>query len=204
MFSQDTLQACYSATPSDRVAEFFPALVDTMEHEEINTNHRIAAFLANVGIESNQLRTTRENLNYSVQGLRTTFRKYFGSDDEAAQYAHQPDKIANRVYGGRMGNGPEETGDGAKYKGRGLIQVTGKTNYAACGQALGLDLINDPDSLAVAPWAAQSAGWFWTSRNLNAKADLDFKKVCVAINGGLLGYPDRLALYTKTLNILGN
>ena len=122
----------------------------------------------------------------------------------AMKYAHNPEAIANKVYGGRMGNGPEETGDGWKYHGRGLIQLTGKENYDNCGKAIGVDLINQPGLLAQPDGAVMSAGWFWNKKGLNALADAgDYETMTKRINGGLIGLDDRKAKIAKALQVLG-
>jgi putative chitinase len=165
----------------------------------------VAAFLANIGVESGQLRVVSENLNYSAKGLRSTFKKYFTTDEMADLYARKPEKIANIVYANRMANGPPESGDGWRYRGRGLMQITGKANYLAASQAMGVDFVANPDLLLEPQYAAKAAGWFWSSKSLNKTADTgNFKKVCVGVNGGLHGYPEREELYTKFLKLLGS
>lgn len=136
----------------------------------VNTKERLIAFLSNVLHESNYLKTIEENLNYSKEGLLKVFSKYFNSNT-AAYYARQPIKIANRVYANRMGNGTEASGDGWKYRGKGLIQVTGKNNHRACGLFLGKDLITKPETLLETETAVHSAFWFWQANNLNQWAD---------------------------------
>ena len=179
---------------------FVPVLNTAMGKYAIVTRLRVAAFIAQVGHESGQLTRLVENLNYSADGLMKTWPSRFDLV-RATACARKPEQIANVVYADRMGNaGP---GDGWKYRGRGLIQVTGKTNYAACGEALGLDLINQPELLERPQYAAMSAAWFWSTRGLNTLADQgEFMKITRRINGGLNGLADRQALYDNALKVL--
>lgn len=172
---------------------------------QINTPLRIAAFLAQVGHESGRLSRVVENLNYSAEGLQKTWPSMFDAK-LAAEYARKPERIANAVYNARMGNtGP---GDGWKYRGRGLIQVTGANNYTACGKALQLDLNTHPELLERPQHAAMSAAWFWDSMNLNALADAgDIQNIGSLINTGRRGRvpngaEERKALYQVALKVL--
>jgi putative chitinase len=143
-----------------------------------------------------------ENLNYSELGLSKVFKNYFDRNT-AKKYARQPERIANRVYANRMGNGNEMSGDGWRYRGRGLIQLTGKENYLKCGKGLGVDLLKNPDYLLTPIGATRSAGWFWNSKNLNRTADAkDIVANTKIINGGLKGLAHRQELYNKLLNII--
>ena len=179
---------------------FVPVLNTAMNRYGIVGTARAAAFIAQVGHESGQLMRLVENLNYSAEGLMKTWPSRFDLV-RATAAARNPEQIANIVYGGRMGN--TAPGDGWKYRGRGLIQVTGKTNYAACGEALGVDLINQPELLERPQYAALSAAWFWSVNGLNTLADAgDLKGVTRRINGGLNGQADRQALYDKALKVL--
>ena len=179
---------------------FVPVLNTAMGKYGIVTRLRIAAFIAQVGHESGQLTRLVENLNYSAEGLMKTWPSRFDLV-RATAAARKPEQIANIVYAGRMGN--TEPGDGWKYRGRGLFQVTGRANYAACGEALGLDLINQPTLLEQPQYAAMSAAWFWSTRGLNTLADQgQFVKITRRINGGLTGQNDRQALYDKALKVL--
>lgn len=157
---------------------------------EINTPLRVAHFIAQVFHESGNLRWTQENLNYSATGLLTVFPKYF--DARLAQmYQRKPQAIASRVYADRMGNGPESSGEGWRYRGRGLIQVTGKDNYRALGRWVTRDLINNPDLVAT-EYAAASATWYWTRNGLNTFADQDdLRQVTRRVNGGFNGLEQR-------------
>ena len=179
---------------------FVPVLNTAMGKYGIVTRLRIAAFIAQVGHESGQLTRLVENLNYSAEGLMKTWPSRFDLV-RATAAARKPEQIANIVYAGRMGN--TEPGDGWKYRGRGLFQVTGKANYAACGDALGLDLLSKPELLELPQHAAMSAAWFWSMKDLNTLADKgDFVKITRRINGGLNGQADRQGLYDKALKVL--
>lgn len=158
---------------------------------------RIAAFIAQIAHESANLSAVQENLNYRGVRLLQVFPKYFNAGNVDA-YAGNPTKIANRIYANRMGNGDEDSGDGFKYHGRGLIQITGKYNYAQLTTDAGVDYVNNPDLLAQPAAAAMSAAWFWYKQGLNALADVrQFSNITQKINGGQNGAADRLALYAK-------
>lgn len=164
---------------------------------EIDSLGREAAFVAQCAHESNGFTVLVENLNYSAAGLLGTFKKYF-TPQQATDYARQPERIANRVYANRLGNGNEASGDGWRYRGRGLIQITGLANYRACGRALGVDLVANPALLEDPQHAALSAGWFWQTNGCNELADAaDFEALTRRINGGLNGQADRLAWLEK-------
>ena len=197
------LQACLPDAKKANLEKFVEGFNETFEHFEINTPERMAMFIAQTGHESGNFATTEENLNYSAKGLAGIFKKYFPTEESATPYARKPEKIANRVYGARMGNGPESSGDGYKYRGRGVIQLTGKDNYTACGKALELDLLSDPDCVAENPVAVLSAGWFWNTRRLNDWADKgDVKTVTKKINGGDIGLADRKKHYEHIVEVL--
>ena len=169
---------------------------NVMQNFGVNTPLRLAHFLAQCGHESGGFRLTQENLNYSAKGLRGIFKKYFPTDALAAAYARQPQKIANRVYGGRMGNGPEASGEGFKFRGRGYIQLTGKSNYAAFDLAVEDDILSNPD-LVSTKHALASAAWFWKKNGLNLIADTGASnevvtKITKRVNGGTIGLPDRI------------
>lgn len=170
----------------------------------VDTPIRVAAFLAQCGHESASFNTLKENLFYSAKGLRATWPSRF-TEALAEQCAKQPEKIANIVYANRLGNGDTASGDGYKYRGRGVIQVTGKDNYRACSQFIfGHDgLLDDPDFLLNKPGAILSACWFWNANNLNRYADKgDFKDLTRRINGGYHGLADRQEKYKKALEVL--
>jgi putative chitinase len=169
----------------------------------MDTPKRRAAFLGQVLHESGHLKTLVENLNYGAKGLMATWPKRFPTTDIATQYERQPEKIANKVYADRLGNGPEESGDGWKYRGRGAIQVTGKSNYEACSKSLRVDLVANPELLEEPHYAIMSAGWFWNSRNLNKLADdWDIPAISRAVNGGTIGLQDRIEVSKKALDLI--
>jgi len=176
-------------------------LLETFEKYEINTPKRQACFLGQCMHESGGFKFLRENLNYSAKGLVVTWPSRFPNEEYADEFARKPERIANKVYGGRMGN--TEDGDGAKYIGRGLIQLTGKDNYKAVTEALGVDLVANPQLLEEPRYAALSAGWFFNKKNLNALADvMDIETMSKRINGGNIGMADRIAKINKVLDLL--
>lgn len=163
-----------------------------LDEYEINTPKRVAAFLAQCGHESGGFVFISENLNYSASGLMRVFPKYFPTQDLANAYARQPEKIANRVYASRMGNGDEASGDGFRYRGRGLIQLTGKDNYFWFAASLEITPQEAAEYTQTFEGAAQSACWFWETNKLNALADAgDFVTMTKRINGGTIGLADR-------------
>ena len=169
---------------------------------DIDTPKRQAAFIGQCAHESGNFKTLQENLNYSAEGLMKTWPSRFSTIEIANQYARQPAKIAGKVYNGRLGNTSEE--EAAKYLGRGLIQLTGRENYANCGTAIGVDLIGNPNLLIEPKHAAMSAAWFWNKKGLNALADAgDYETMTKRINGGLIGLDDRKAKIAKAEQILG-
>jgi putative chitinase len=188
------------------VEEWHEALIQLFPDYGIDTPQRIAAFISQCAHESGGFTAIKENLNYRWETLRKIFPKYFPNDQIAQQYASLPNKqeaIANRVYGNRMGNGPEESGDGYKYCGRGLIQLTGKNNYQAFADSLEMSIDDVPEYLATFEGAAQSACWFWETNNLNRFADAgDVKGLTRAINGGYIGLDDRIKHYNHALHVL--
>lgn len=180
-------------------------LTKTCEQFEINTPERIAGFLSQIAHESGNFRYIKENLNYGAPGLRSVFGKYFTDDSQANAYARQPEKIANKVYANRMGNGDEKSGDGYRYCGRGLIQLTGKDNYTAFGNATGIDAVDNPAIVETPAVAALSAGWFWDTRKLNGYADQkDVVGMTKRINGGINGLDDRQMKYAKIMDFYAN
>lgn len=187
---------------SNLIQKYSKSLEQTMIEFFIETEKQKAMFLAQLLHESAMLADTTENLNYSENGLLKVFPKYFDRS-RAIKYARNPERIANRVYANRMGNGNEDSGDGWRFRGRGLIQLTGKENYVACGKELGFDLIKNPDYLLTPTGSARSAGWFWESRNLNLSADKgDIVTNTKIINGGLKGLEHRTSLYKSLIALL--
>jgi putative chitinase len=181
-----------------QLAEILPAV---LEQYSINTPLRVVHFLAQTAHESAGFTRFEENLNYSGEGLMATFPKYFrtiGTD----YHKRNPEKIANRVYANRMGNGAEASGDGWKYRGRGLIQLTGKANYAAFSKDTGLDAIEHPELLATVEGAVKSAAWFWYKHQLNLLADADScLGITKAINGGINGLDERKRLLARAKDL---
>jgi len=192
--------------------KWLDAVVATCQEFEINTPQRVAGFLSQTSHESGGYTMLTENLNYRAATLAACWPNRFavlGPDKKpikengklvptavANSIAGKPELIANLVYSSRMGNGPAESGEGWLYRGRGLKQLTGKDNYTRCGAALGIDLVGNPDLLLEPMAAARSAGWFWKTNNLSAFADAnDIKGMTKKINGGLIGYEQRQALY---------
>jgi putative chitinase len=181
--------------------KWFEPLQETFEKYQINTPKRQACFIGQTMHESGGYKFLRENLNYSAKALMATWPSRFPDADTAEKFERNPSAIANKVYGGRMGN--TEDGDGAKYIGRGLIQLTGKDNYRAFGEAIGEDLLSTPELVEQPRYAALSAGWFWNKRGLNALADaMDITTLTVRINGGKIGIDDRIAKINKALDVL--
>ena len=168
---------------------------------DINTPKRQAAFIGQCAVESANFTRLQENLNYSAQRLTQVWPSRFPNINMAEAYAHSPEKLADFVYAGRMGN--LQDGDGWKFHGRGLIQLTGRENYANCGSGVGVDLIDNPDLLLTPKYAALSAGWYWNRKQLNLLADSgDIETMTKRINGGLIGIEDRKAKINKALLVL--
>jgi len=183
--------------------EWYNNLVNILPEYDIDTPKRVAAFMAQCGHESGGFTLMQENLNYSAKGLRGTFGKYFPNDDIAKQYERKPQMIANRVYGNRMGNGPEESGEGWYFRGRGIIQITGKNNYTLFAGSLEMPVEDVPEYLATFEGAVQSACWFWESNNLNQWADKgDILTMTKRINGGTIGLEDRKKHYEHAKHVL--
>jgi putative chitinase len=179
---------------------------DTAAKFGINTPLRLAHFLAQCGHESGGFRATQENLNYSAKGLMGIFRKYFPTEALANAYARQPAKIAAKVYGNRMGNGNEASGEGYKFRGRGYIQLTGKENYTAFGKSIGEDMTANPDKVA-GPYALLSAAWFFSKNGLHRMADEGASdavvtKITKRVNGGTIGLPDRIKHFKEYYKLL--
>jgi putative chitinase len=184
--------------------EWFAALTKYFEIYEINTPERVAMFLAQCSHESGGFTLMQENLRYRAARLVQVFPKYF-RDADPADYDNDPEAIASRVYANRMGNGDEESGEGYKFRGRGIIQITGKDNYTRCSAEAWEDdtLLNDPDALCTIDGAVLSACWYWDMRNLNDPSDRgDVLTATKKINGGTIGLDDRIAKYNKMLPIL--
>jgi putative chitinase len=187
----------------DAVIAMIPAVAQKFQ---IDSALRLAHFLAQCGHESGGFRLTKENLNYSAKGLNGIFKKYFPTLESALPYERKPEKIANKVYGGRMGNGPEASGDGAKFCGRGYIQLTGKDNYTAFGKSIGEDVCANPQVVAE-KYALLSAAWFFSKNGLHKMADGGATDAVVTsitkrVNGGTIGLPDRIKHFKEYYNLL--
>lgn len=185
--------------PDSVIAE----LPQTMAKFGLDTPIKLAHFLAQAGHESAGFKATQENLNYGAKGLRGIFSKYFPTDEKALLYERKPEKIANLVYGGRMGNGPEASGEGYKFRGRGYIQLTGKDNYVALGKALNEDLVSNPDLVAT-KYPLMSAAWFF-QRCLPKCTDASeaaITAVTKCVNGGTIGLPDRIKHFQEYYSLL--
>jgi putative chitinase len=187
----------------DSVIAMIPAVAEKFQ---IDSALRLAHFLAQCGHESGGFRLTKENLNYSAKGLNGIFKKYFPTLESALPYERKPEKIANKVYGGRMGNGPEASGDGAKFCGRGYIQLTGKDNYTAFGKSIGEDVCANPQVVAE-KYALLSAAWFFSKNGLHKMADGGATDAVVTsitkrVNGGTIGLADRIKHFKEYYNLL--
>lgn len=189
------------------IDHWYSALAQLLPDYEINTAQRIAAFIAQCSHESGGFTALQENLNYKPATLRKLFGKYFPTDALAEEYCAKPNKqeaIASRIYANRMGNGDEASKEGYKYRGRGLIQLTGKSNYIAFADSLEISPEEASDYLATFEGAAQSACWFWEANNLNQWADKgDIVTLTKRINGGTIGLEDRIKHYEHALHVLG-
>lgn len=194
-----------------KVAEkWLVVLIDAMNKFGIDTPLRQAAFIATCSHESNRFVAVVENMNYSADGLLKVFPKYFNKETSILN-ARKQQSIANIVYANRMGNGPANSNDGFRYRARGLIGITGKNNYTACGKSLGLDLVNNPELLELPKNSALASAWFWNVNNCNKFADIpDFDGVSDIVNrgrktlviGDSIGYVDRIALYKSAIKVL--
>ena len=187
----------------DGVIGQIPSVMSTFK---IDSALRLSHFLAQCGHESAGFKAIQENLNYGAKGLLGIFKKYFPTEAKALQYERKPEKIANLVYGSRMGNGDEASGDGYKFRGRGYIQLTGKNNYVAFGKAINEDIAANPDLVAT-KYPLLSAAWFWSSNSLNALADKGADDASVTaitkrVNGGTIGLPDRIKHFKEYYTLL--
>jgi len=201
ILTQDQLAQILPGNPY--IEHWYHALSEALPDYDITSPQRIACFLAQCAHESGGFTAIQENLNYKAESLCRVWPRYFNAGN-ADDYAHQPEKIANRAYAGRMGNGPEESGDGWKFCGRGLIQLTGRQNYQAFADSLQMSIDDVPEYLATFEGAVQSACFFWESNNLNQWADKsDMTTLTKKINGGTLGLEDRMNRYQHVLSILG-
>ena len=204
MVTLDLLTHMCPQTKSSILEGYIEPLNTVAEYYDMNVNPtRLAGFLAQTAHESGGFTDIKENLNYSAKGLRGTFGKYFPNDEIANQYAKKPQMIANRVYANRMSNGDEASGDGYRFCGRGLIQLTGRANYTKFAQDLSMSLEDTIAYLETPNGAVASAGWFWDNNKLNQYCDRDdFVTLTKRINGGTIGLEDRKHHYQIALNLL--
>jgi len=185
-------------------AKWLKPLTDTFAKYGIDSPKRQAAFIGQCQHESANFKTLEENLHYSAGALMRVWGSRFPDAATSEKYANNPEAIANKVYGGRADLGNTQDGDGWKFHGRGVIQLTGRSNYTVCGQALGQPLTEQPELLLQPEWACLSAGWFWNKKGLNALADNeDWETMTKRINGALNGYDDRENKIHKAMDILG-
>jgi len=186
------------------IDQWYHALSEILPEYGINTPERVAAFIAQCAHESGGFKFLKENLNYKAESLLKVFPKYFKTLDEARAYEKKPEKIANRIYGNRMGNGDESSGDGFRYCGRGLIQLTGKENYSWFAASLEIPVEEASEYLETFEGAVQSACWFWEENKLNQWADKkDILTLTKRINGGTIGLDDRIKHFNHALHVLG-
>ena len=202
ILTQDQLEDLIPKNPY--VEYWYSALSQCLPDYDINTPRRVAAFIAQCSHESGGFKFLSENLNYRAESLMRVWPKYFKDLSTAQRYAHKPERIANRAYANRMGNGNESSGDGWRFCGRGLIQLTGRDNYQAFADSIETELEDIPHYLATFEGAVQSACWFWETNNLNKWADAgDITILTKKINGGTLGLDDRMKHYAHALHVLG-
>ena len=182
--------------------QWVDALNETFERFNIVTNNQKAMFIGQCSHECGNFRLLEENLNYKAATLMKLWPKRFPTLEKANEYAGNPKKIANMVYSSRMGNRDEASGDGFRFRGRGIIQLTGYSSYFHAGKALGVDLVLDPDIVSTPKFATLTGGWFWSTHNLNAPADaLDYIKCTKIINGGTIGLDDRIKHVQLALSV---
>jgi putative chitinase len=205
MITLEILKALCPKTKETVLKKYATALHEVAEYYDMYDNHkRAAAFLAQTAHESGGFNFVKENLNYSAKGLVGTFKKYFKDEATAKAYERQPEKIANRVYASRMANGDEASGDGYRFCGRGLIQLTGRANYTKFAEDLGISVEETVNYLETPEGAVSSAGWFWDNNDLNKFCDNDdFVGLTKRINGGTIGIEDRKHHYELALKLLG-
>jgi putative chitinase len=202
-FTREQLSSVIGNNPD--LDGWYEALSSVLPTYEIDSPQRVAAFIAQCTHESGGFKRLKENLNYKAESLVRVFPKYFPSLDLAKQYAHDQEKIANRVYGSRMGNGDESSGDGFRYCGRGLIQLTGRNNYTKFSESIGMAVEEVPSLLETFEGAVKSACWFWKTNNLNQYADAgDILTMTKRINGGTIGLEDRIKHYNHALEVFSS
>lgn len=202
-----TLQELTQIIPKNKdIEKWYDIFTEKLLKYEINTDKRISSFISQCAYESDDFTILKENFNYRWQRLRVVFPKYFPTDDIAKLYASKSNKkeaIPNRVYANRMENGPEESGDGYRYCGRGIIQLTGKHNYTKFANAINMPLEQVPNYLETPEGALHSACWFWKINNLNELADVENHiRITEIINGGYNGLQNRIDKYNEILKII--
>jgi putative chitinase len=186
----------------EKAAATLKGLLPAVEYAELNTPARQGGFIAQCAHESRGFSVFTENLNYSAAGLRTTFRKYF-TEEQAHAFERHPERIGNKVYANRLGNGNEASGDGYRFRGRGAIQCTGKDKYLILSKLFGVDFIANPELLATPEYACLSAAWYWKDRKINVFADAkDIRNMTLAVNGGLNGFDERKEYYARAKTVL--
>ena len=199
-----TLDQLKQMVKNPHIDHWHEVLDQLLPDYDINTPLRVAHFIAQCAHESGNFVFIKENLNYRADSLMKTFKRYFPTLELAQQYEKKPEKIANRVYANRMGNSDEASGDGWRYCGRGLIQLTGKDNYTFFAGSLGISVEDASEYLATFEGAAQSACWYWEQNNLNRFADAnDVRGLTRAINGGYIGLEDRQKHTEHAMHVLG-
>ena len=200
-FTQEKLAKCLARNKNP--GQLFEVFTDILPKYEITTVERVAAFLAQCGHESADFTVLKENLNYSADGLHKVFPKRFPTLESAQPYNRNPEKIANKIYSDRMGNGPEASGEGFKFRGRGAIQLTGKENYTKFANSVGMSLDEAVAYTETLAGAIESACWFWNTNKLNALADAtDIVTLTKRINGGTIGLEDRKHHFENNLIVL--
>jgi putative chitinase len=203
-FTLAKFKECVGGNPP-HAEQWYDALCQILPDYEIDTPQRLAAFLAQTAHESGGYRAIKENLNYRAASLMKVWPRHFPTMEIATAYAGKQEKIANRAYGNRMGNGPEESGDGWRYAGKGLIQLTGKDNYTRYAQSLEMSVEEASEHLTTFEGCVQSAAWFWEANNLNQWADKgDILTLTKRINGGTIGLEDRIKHYNHAVHVLGH
>lgn len=202
--SKEQLHICFPQADNRIIDSFYEPLRDVCDRYQINTPLRLSIFMAQAGHESDHLRHTVENLNYSADRLLEVFKKYFKTKAEADAFARKPEAIANRVYGGRMGNGPFESGDGWTYRGRGIFGNTGKDQYKFLTDKIGVDFVAHPELIEGPVYACEAAGLFWQMKNLNDLSDNAlFINVTRKINGGTIGIEHRRQMWELSKKAFG-
>lgn len=203
MITVEQLAKIFPSAAAADLNEICKPLNDAMTEFNITTPARQAMFIAQCAHESAHFKRVTENLFYRAETLLKVFPKYYKTLTEATAHAKKPELIANRVYSNRMGNGDAASGDGYRFRGRGIIQLTGKSNYVECSKGLNVDLLKTPEYLETAVGACRSAAWFWEHNELNNYADRgDILGCTKRINGGTNGLAERTALYAKAKSVL--